>query len=132
MKGSSESGTEADDEGNGVLKGLPAPPPGPMVGGRFAHRSQGEVLSDVKASKKGAKTRPLSKKGASEIKGDEDVEIWELWKAKRLRIEVLRRICEAGLSFAVAVAVLLRAHARSTVVYWAKGREYMLEAPVTF
>ncbi|KAJ5997236.1 hypothetical protein N7499_006456 [Penicillium canescens] len=114
----SDSGTEADDESTGILRGLPAPPLRPHKGLRSGEGdpwlpSLGPWPSFA---------RPVSR--ASRRSSDEEMEE-EAFEAKMKfrrtrRIEVLRRLLEAALLMSVGVVVLYQEGARSLAWAWRK------------
>lgn len=87
----SDSGTEADDESTGLLKGLPAPPARPRKG-----------LDD----------------GTTKRAGSDGL---ERKKAGERRAEVLRRVCEVGLVLGVGVVVVRPAEVRDLAWVWRGG-----------
>lgn len=121
---SSESGTEADDEGTGILRGLPAPPLRPRKGLRAGRRGSEDygtafpVLSRWPSF--GRSSSQSSRRSSGEERGRDTVEERERLKRKRY-VEVLRRVSETGLLMSVGAVVLLREDARSLVWDWRKG-----------
>ncbi|KAJ5090846.1 hypothetical protein N7532_009530 [Penicillium argentinense] len=118
----SDSGTEADDESTGILRGLPAPPLRPRKGLRSG--TNGVIDGDgwlpslqpwpsfVRRSSRGPRR-------SSEEEAEE-----EALKTQRLRqqrrVEVLRRLMETALFLSVGVVVLLQRDARSLAWAWRK------------
>lgn len=121
---SSDSGTEADDESTGVLKGLPAPPLRPRKGLRSGWNDVAEndqwlpVLQPWPSFVRSA-SRSSQRSSSEEVEAG----VTELRKKvnKRRRIEILRRLFEAGLLFSVGAVVLGQESARSLAWTWKKG-----------
>lgn len=115
----SDSGTEADDESTGILRGLPAPPLRPHKGLRSG---EGDPwLPSLRPWPSFA--RPVLR--ASRRSSDEEMEE-EAFEAKMKfrrtrRVEVLRRLLEAALLMSVGVVVLYQVGARSLAWTWRKG-----------
>lgn len=107
---STESGTEADDEGGRFLKSLPAPPLRPRKGWRDAPfedpTPQPSPLGTPPAAESdsiGHSSRAVSRKGTWILQGGcERQEIREKY-TKRRRSEVVRRITETLLFFTVGL-----------------------------
>ncbi|KAF3483832.1 uncharacterized protein GIQ15_03156 [Arthroderma uncinatum] len=119
FKTPSDSGTEADDEANGVLKRLPAPPVSRRIEYRFKRGDGEEVITE----RKGHGNLAVSRRSKKRRAGTPDTEELEFHISigARLRIEVLRRICETGLILGVAFTVMLRRGVRSVVKAWLIG-----------
>lgn len=123
----SDSGTEADDESTGILRGLPAPPLRPRKGLRSG--GNGFVDSDAwlptlhpwpslaRQSSRGS--RRSSDEKQVEGEAAEAAEAQQL-KATR-RVEILRRLLETALLLSIGVVVLLPKEARSLAWEWRKG-----------
>lgn len=126
-KSSSDSGTEADDEGTGFLRRLPAPPPRPHKGLRTA---TGFIGSDdialwmerrppwlpfVRASSRAASRRSSSEESSVSIVRTQER------RNQRRRIEILRRLCETALLGSVGAFVLLRREVRQLAISWDIG-----------
>lgn len=121
---SSDSGTEADDESTGILRGLPAPPLRPHKGLRSG--GNGFVDSDAwlptlhpwpslaRQSSRG------SRRSSEEKQAEGEAAEAQRLKSKR-RVEILRRLLETVLLLSVGVVVLLRREARSLAWEWRKG-----------
>ncbi|KAM5472986.1 dolichol kinase [Microsporum audouinii] len=107
----SDSGTEADDEANGALKRVPAP----LVSKRIEYRFKRGTTERKEHGDSTVLRR--SKKRRVETPDTEELE-FHISIGARLRIEVLRRICETGLVLGVAFAVMLRRGVRSVVKSW--------------
>lgn len=119
----SDSGTEADDESTGILRGLPAPPVRPRKGLRVG--GNGVVDSDawlptlqrwpsfVRQTARGSR-----RSSEEEVEGRTDER--QQFRYKR-RVEVLRRLLETALLLSVGAVVLLQRDARSLACAWRKG-----------
>ncbi|KAL4784856.1 hypothetical protein BJX76DRAFT_326243 [Aspergillus varians] len=120
---SSDSGTEADDEGTGLLKGLPAPPLRSRKGARPAWNGVADHdlwLSGLQRWPSMARSTSRSSRRSSI--GDNEAELSELRnkiKAKR-RIEIVRRAFEAALLVSVGGVVLGQQNVRSLAWAWKK------------
>ncbi|KAL2859836.1 putative phosphatidate cytidylyltransferase [Aspergillus lucknowensis] len=120
---SSDSGTEADDESTGLLKGLPAPP----LGSRRNPRPSWNGVADHDLWLPGLQRWPSLARSTSRSSrrssiGDNETDIWELQdkiKTKR-RVEIIRRAFEAGLLLSVGAVVLGEQSARSLAWVWKK------------
>ncbi|KAE8149263.1 hypothetical protein BDV25DRAFT_167938 [Aspergillus avenaceus] len=119
---SSDSGTEADDESTGVLKGLPAPPLRLRKGLRSGlngtadqHDSWLPLLQPWPSL-----TRSTSRSSRQSSNEESSVGITALrGKAtKRKRVEVLQRLLETGLLLSVGAVVLSREDVRSLAWTW--------------
>ncbi|OJD20683.1 hypothetical protein ACJ73_07981 [Blastomyces percursus] len=118
---SSESGTEADDESTGFLKGLPAPRVRPrhnLRAGRGNGQGTGAGLtaerlwSAFRRSRSGASTRD----SGEAADGDEADALAQV--ARRNRIEVLRRLFETVLVLAVAATAYFGNDVRFAARAW--------------
>lgn len=123
---SSDSGTEADDESNGILKGLPAPPLRPRKGLRAGRPASDEydwlpLLPPWTAFARSTSSS-RSSEGEAEVNA---VEAREKLSRKR-RAEVLRRLAEIGLSVSVCVVVLLRERTRLLAWDWGNGMSWLI------
>lgn len=124
-KTSSDSGTEADDESTGILKGLPAPPPRPRKG----LRSSWDGVDESDLWYPTLRTWPsfgrsTSSRSSRRSSGDEpQAEVLKLRdKARRkVQIEVFRRLSETALLLSVGGVVLWQDGARAIVGAWRKG-----------
>lgn len=121
----SDSGTEADDESTGILRGLPAPPLRPRKG----LRSGGNGSADSDAWLPTLHPWPsfvrpsgrASRRSSEEEKAQGDaLEAQQQLRAKR-RVEILRRLLEAAILLSVGVVVLFRKDARSLAWEWRTG-----------
>ncbi|OAX81577.1 hypothetical protein ACJ72_04079 [Emergomyces africanus] len=119
---SSESGTEADDESTGFLKGLPAPQIRPRQalsvrrgnGQDTGVLSTGERVWSVFTRRQGS---TAMKGDSSEVPyGDEVDPMTQV--ARRNRIEVLRRLSETALVLAVGATVYFGNGVRSAAGAW--------------
>ena len=112
-KPSSDSGTEADDEGSGLLKGLPAP--------HFpTHRRRDrDGETQVVRRRSGANT---SRKDSGEGTGTDNTDgRGGISVRKKKRLEVLRRILETAMVLSVGATVLSQKDARAAASSWDKG-----------
>ncbi|RLL93181.1 hypothetical protein CFD26_100392 [Aspergillus turcosus] len=123
-KTSSDSGTEADDESTGILKGLPAPPPRPRKG----LRSSWNGVDDSDLWYPTLRTwssfaRSTSLRSSRRSSGEEtQAEVRKLRdKARRkVRIEVFRRLSETALLLSVGGVVFWQDDARAIARAWRK------------
>lgn len=118
----SDSGTEADDESTGILRGLPAPPLRPRKGLRIG--ASGNVDGDAwlpRLKPWPSFVRQVSRgsRRSSEEAAEEEAIETERLRQKR-RVEVLRRLMETALLLSVGVVVLLQRDARSLAWAWKK------------
>jgi hypothetical protein len=124
-KTSSDSGTEADDESTGILKGLPAPPPRPRKGLRSSWNGVDDsdlwypTLRKWPSFSRSTSSRS-SRRGSGEETQAEARKLRD--KARRkVRIEVFRRLSETALLLSVGGAVLWHDGARAIARAWKKG-----------
>lgn len=115
---SSDSGTEADDESTGVLKGLPAPPIRPRKGLRAVEDGESWVLvpglrSLARARARGQKdvARAAGGGGGGGNKGI----------SQGRRVEVMRRVLEVALVASVGAVVVRPVDVRVVAWVWRKG-----------
>ncbi|EZF30951.1 hypothetical protein H109_01425 [Trichophyton interdigitale MR816] len=116
FKTPSDSGTEADDEANGALKRLSTP----LVSRRIEYqfkRGDDEVTTAERRKQRPPVGSRRSRRRIADSPNSEELE-FHITIGARLRIEVLRRICETGLVLGVAFAVVLRRSVRSVVKAW--------------
>lgn len=120
----SDSGTEADDESTGILRGLPAPPLRPRKG----LRSGGVGLTEVDDWLPSLQpwpsfVRPIlrTSRRSSEEELEEEAFEERLRFRRQRRVEVLRRLLEAALLLSVGGVVLYQDRARSLAWEWRKG-----------
>lgn len=119
FKTPSDSGTEADDEANGALKRLSTP----LVSRRIEYqfkRGDDEVTTAERRKQRPPVGSRRSRRRIADSPNSEELE-FHITIGARLRIEVLRRICETGLVLGVAFAVVLRRSVRSVVKAWFIG-----------
>ncbi|KAL4913214.1 hypothetical protein BDW62DRAFT_192979 [Aspergillus aurantiobrunneus] len=120
---SSDSGTEADDESTGLLKGLPTPPLRSRKGARPSWNGVGDHDLWLPGLQRWPSlARSTSRSSRRSSVGDNEAEILELKnkiKAKR-RIEIIRRTFEAALLLSVGGVVLGQQSVRSLVWAWKK------------
>lgn len=133
-RASSESGTEADDESTGLLKGLPAPPTRSLRKGLWntagrddpAHWLQHETSSTwslfVRSPLKQTPKRTLSEESIHSSVSS----IARGVVARRKRNEISRRLTETALLLSVGVVVLLQDDVRAYAYSWRKGESYLL------
>ena len=109
-KPSSDSGTDADDEGPGLLKGLPAP--------QVSHRRRQE-----RDQSRSRKSRPNAGRRDSSEEADSDTADGRDGASvrKKKRLEVLRRILETAMVLSVGATVLSQGDARAAASSWDKG-----------
>lgn len=131
-KSPSDSGTEADDEGNGFLKGLPAPPHRPRKGLRDA---RGLMISTTPSalltpSYLEADQRALSLDNISERRSsaharhsaDEEAEKARERSLQRRRAELVRRSCEVLLLSIIGCIVYQDIGVSGAASGWRNGR----------
>jgi hypothetical protein len=117
---SSDSGTEADDESTGILKGLPAPPLRPRKGLRSAWNGVADVNDPWLPALHPWPSFARSASRGSRRSSGEELDDAETLGRKR-RVEILRRLMETALLLSVGVVVLCREHVRSLAWEWKKG-----------
>ncbi|OGM40061.1 phosphatidate cytidylyltransferase [Aspergillus bombycis] len=121
-KTSSDSGTEADDESTGILKGLPAPPLRQRKGLRSSFNDAADRDSWLPLlqpwSSLGRSTSRSSRQSSSEDTGTGRVGL--RGKVGKKRLEVLRRLLETGLLLSVGAVVLSQENTRSLAWAWRK------------
>ena len=125
-KSSSDSGTEADDESTGLLKGLPAPPTRARKGLRGIRSNDGSPDSGSALDQpwlSQQKIRPQHTGGG--VTDRIDAETLEALRktAKRRRVAILRRLSETVLLLAVGVAVFARSEVRVAACVWKRGEQ---------
>lgn len=120
----SDSGTEADDESTGILRGLPAPPVRPHKGLRAGGNGTGDSdqwLPSLQPWPSLVRSSTRSSRGSSgEEAGGKAADRTRI--KRRARVEILRRLLETALLLSVGVVVLLQRDARSLAWAWRKGR----------
>ncbi|KAK2741236.1 hypothetical protein FQN57_005698 [Myotisia sp. PD_48] len=112
-----DSGTEADDEGNGVSRNSSVPASNHILDNRLQDHSQGDHGTAISGGRVAILRRASRRRGA-ESSETEEVEIRTLSIGTRLRIEVLRRLCETALVLVVALIVVIRDEVRSVIRSW--------------
>lgn len=133
-KTSSDSGTEADDESTGILRGLPAPPLRPRKGLR-SHRNGSEddmdswisIFQPLPALL--GRSRPSSRGSRRSSVEDAELEAVGLRRQKlrrEKRIEVLRRLSEVALLLSVGGVVSLPEGVREVAWAWRKGMLWLV------
>ncbi|WEW59533.1 dolichol kinase [Emydomyces testavorans] len=110
---SSDSGTEADDEGTGILKGLPAPL------GRKATPETGEDGGGSATSDR-LKTAGKSSRKRSSDATDTQYVCLRQRSRKRWKVEVLRRVFETALILTVAATSFLPEEVRCVAGFWSR------------
>jgi hypothetical protein len=120
----SDSGTEADDESTGILRGLPAPPVRPRKGLRSG--ANGSLDTDAWLPTLQPwpsfvrQTSRASRRSSSEETEDRFAEGKHMRRQRR--VEILRRLVETALLLSVGAVVLVQEDARSIAWAWRKGR----------
>ncbi|KNG81285.1 phosphatidate cytidylyltransferase [Aspergillus nomiae NRRL 13137] len=121
-KTSSDSGTEADDESTGILKGLPAPPLRQRKGLRSGYNDATDRDSWLPLLQPwpslGRSMSRSSQQSSSEDMGTGRVGL--RGKVGKKRLEVLRRLLETGLLLSVGAVVLSQESARLLAWAWRK------------
>lgn len=128
-RASSESGTEADDESTGLLKGLPAPP---VRSSRKGLRTtagrddpllwlQDETNQSWSLFVRSPVRQPKRSSSEESMRSNATYATVRGVVARRKRNEVMRRVTETALLLSVGVVVLLRKDARSYASSWHKG-----------
>ncbi|KAL1861136.1 hypothetical protein Plec18167_002838 [Paecilomyces lecythidis] len=117
---SSDSGTEADDESTGVLKGLPAPPLRPRKGLRAGTNSEEDSrlwfftsYRDLSGRRSRSRSSRLSSSEDQETEAAEEKET-----TRKTRVEVLRRVSETALLLSVGYITVLRDDSRQLAISW--------------
>jgi hypothetical protein len=126
----SESGTEADDEGYGFIKALPAPPLKPRKGLRDGRPSglDGDVTPLLtpttldEDAQRFAFDRPASKKTENDRSStDEETRAARAKFVKRRRAELHRRISEVALLGFLGLLLLWNESIRASLHTWHRG-----------
>ncbi|PIG90350.1 ATP binding L-PSP endoribonuclease family protein [Aspergillus arachidicola] len=129
-KTSSDSGTEADDESTGILKGLPAPPLRQRKGLRSGFNDAADRDSWLPLLQPwpslGRSTSRSSRQSSSEDTGTGRVGL--RGKAGKKRLEVLRRLLETGLLLSVGAVVLSQENTR--LLAWAWRKDFLLTTSI--
>lgn len=131
----SESGTEADDEGYGFVKALPAPPPKLRKGLRDA-RGNGldggitPLLTPSLIEEEGERSsqsyfrqRRAEREAAQRATDDEARAAKEEKVKRRRRAELIRRAAETALLGAVGATVLGNVPVWNSVMFWYRGMD---------
>ena len=116
---SSDSGTEADDESTGVLKGLPAPPIRPRKGLRVVE--DGESWVPVPGLRSLARVRARSQKDVAKAAGGGNMGI-----SQGKPVELMRRVLEVALVASVGAVVVRPVDVRVVAWVWRKGMYFWL------
>lgn len=119
----SDSGTEADDESTGILRGLPAPPVRPHKGLRAGENGAGDSdtwLPSLQPWPSFVRSTRGSR-GSSEEEADGKY-AEKSRSSRRRRVEILRRLMETALLLSVGAVVLLQRDARLRAWAWRKGK----------
>ncbi|THC98118.1 hypothetical protein EYZ11_002406 [Aspergillus tanneri] len=120
---SSDSGTEADDESTGILKGLPAPPLRPRKGLRPGWNGASENGHWLPVLKPWPSLVRSASRGSQRSSSEEaEASVTELQETvcKRQCIEILRRLLETSLFLSVGVVGLAQDSSRSLAWAWRK------------
>ncbi|PGH27992.1 hypothetical protein AJ80_00247 [Polytolypa hystricis UAMH7299] len=124
QRATSDSGTEADDESTGFLKGLPAPPARPRKGLRTPPWNGSEIGVELTTSRGWSAFRRRRRRSQSPRKlstdgtDNDDVGSREQQLSRKNRIEILRRVCETALVLAIGVTVFFGNHVAGVVRAW--------------
>lgn len=124
----SDSGTEADDESTGILRGLPAPPLRPRKGLRLGPADLDDWLPSLQPWPSFVRPMLRTSRRSSEEELEEEAFEARLRFRRQRRVEVLRRLLEAALLLSVGGVVLYQDGARSLAWEWRKG---MCETDIT-
>jgi hypothetical protein len=132
----SESGTEADDEGYGFVKALPAPPLRPRKGLRDTRGSglDGQLTPILTPTTIEEDARRLSQDSSMSRKADKgrDVTEGEIRTArakfvKRRRAELLRRASEVGLLIVIGLSATKQSQVWGAAGQWHRGETTTLK-----
>jgi hypothetical protein len=131
-KSSSDSGTEADDESTGLLKGLPAPPARPRKGLRGVRSNPESPDSGSAQDQQWLLLQSKSRDIGGGLTDRIDAETMENKRktVKRRRIGFLRRLSETILLLAVGTTVLTGNEVRVAVRIWERGKLPLLTRSV--
>ncbi|KGO40261.1 YjgF/Yer057p/UK114 family [Penicillium expansum] len=116
----SDSGTEADDESTGILRGLPAPPLHPRKGLRSGPTDLDDWLPSLQPWPSFVRPNLRTSRRSSEEELEEEAFEERLRFRRQRRVEVLRRLLEAALLLSVGGVVLYQDGARSLAWEWRK------------
>ncbi|KAJ5171736.1 hypothetical protein N7492_004329 [Penicillium capsulatum] len=120
----SDSGTEADDESTGILRGLPAPPLRPRKGLRSGGNGIVDTdgwLPNLQPWPSFVRQNSRGSRRSSEEEAEGDAIEARKQQQRNMRIEVLRRLLETVILLSVGGVVLLQREARSLAWNWRKG-----------
>jgi hypothetical protein len=120
----SDSGTEADDESTGILRGLPAPPLRPRKGlrsGGVGPTDLDDWLPSLQPWPSFVRPMLRTSRRSSEEELEEEAIEERLRFRRQRRVEVLRRLLEVALLLSVGGVVLYQDGARSLAWEWRKG-----------
>lgn len=117
----SDSGTEADDESTGILRGLPAPPVRPRKGLRSGVNGTLDTDSWLPTLQPWPSFVSRASRRSSEEESEDRFAEGKHIRRQR-RIEILRRLVETALLLSVGAVVLVQDDARSIAWAWRKGR----------
>ena len=120
----SDSGTEADDESTGILRGLPAPPLRPRKGLRSGGNGAADTdgwLPALQPWPSFIRQNSRTSRRSSEEETEADAVEAEKQRSHKKRVEILRRLLETVLLLSVGGVVLLQPEARSLAWAWRKG-----------
>lgn len=127
---SSDSGTDADDERTGLLKGLPAAPARPRKGLRVQHAAESDneevVLWPPSRSSwalffRSPSPKPLKTNNATSSSYDSN-SMTRRVTVRRRHAGVVHRLIETALLGSVAGIVFLREDVRSLALSWRRGK----------
>lgn len=125
----SDSGTEADDESTGILRGLPAPPLRPRKGLRSGGNGATDTdgwFPNLQPWPSFVHQNPRGSRRSSEEEAEGDA-IEAQKQRRKTRIEVLRRLLETAILLSVGGVVLLQREARFLAWAWRKGMAILPE-----
>lgn len=127
----SDSGTEADDESTGLLRGLPAPPARPRKGlketglGGIEHIPSPLLTPSYldEGPRKGSLRYPRKWQESSRNQPgtDDDIQHFRLKLARRRRAEVLRRVVETALLGLLGTLVFTNDKVNTAARHWDTG-----------
>lgn len=128
----SDSGTEADDESTGILRGLPAPPLRPRKGLRPGVDGVADTDGWFPSLQPWPSFVRQNSRGSRRSSGEEaegDAIEAQKQRRRKTRIEILRRLLETLILLSVGGVVLLQREARALAWAWRKGMAILLEKP---
>lgn len=125
-RSSSDSGSEADNEGAAVLKGLPAPPSRPRKGLKVSKDGVNSPLVTPSQFEDEPRKWSLqaSRKAPSTPSADIDAETQRIREkyTRRKRAEIIRRVSETALLLVVGLTVCSDANVRRDLRNWRQGQ----------